>query len=214
MDLQVVFLSLFGIISAVYLTTLAFKPGILQYILKSCLMPILLVVYIYGVGSNNVFLPVIAALVFAWIGDVLLVKINNISCFKFGLASFLIGHLFYIVSMYRLIDSFHIPAFLVSVLIAACFCVIAFKAVKPSKEMKIPVIAYEMIIMLLAIFACQLFMAQNSAFGVLVFAGSLCFVVSDTFFALETFRGYKIYFWAMLTYISAQILIILGFCAL
>ena len=177
-------------------------------------MPILLVVYISNVGLNNIFWPIITALIFAWMGDVLLVKIDNILCFKLGLASFLIGHLLYIVAMYKFAQPFHIPVLLVSILIAGCFGVIAFKAVKPSKEMKIPVIAYETIIMLMAIFACQLFMCQNSAFGALVFAGSMCFVVSDTFLALETFRGYKIYFLVMFTYISAQLIIILGFCAL
>jgi len=213
MSLQIIFLAILGVVSVVYLVTLAFKPGLFQFILKGCLMPLVFAVYFFG--TNTILLPVVLALVFAWIGDVLLVRITNILWFKLGLASFLVGHIFYCIAMSGFIRPLNIPVLVVSIVFAAVFCIVAYKVVRPSKQMRIPVIAYEAIIMIMAIFACQLFIAQMSAakyFGALVFAGSICFVVSDTLLALRTFRRARIYFGVMITYIAAQLLIALGFC--
>jgi len=217
MNIQFILLVIFGVVSVVYLTTLAFKPGLFQFILKGTLMPLVLGIYIFGVGANNIFLPIVLALIFAWIGDVLLVRITNILWFKLGLASFLVGHICYIAAMYGFAQPFNIPVLIISIAAAACFGVTAYKVVRPSKQMRIPVIAYETIIMVMAIIALQLFLSQSNsnhtAFGVLVFAGSICFVISDTLLALRTFRRVKIYFAVMVTYIAAQLLIALGFCA-
>ena len=216
MDLQIIFLVILGVVSAVYLVTLAFKPGLFQFILKGCLMPLVLAVYISG--GNTVLLPVVLALVFGWIGDVMLVRITSITWFRLGLASFLIGHICYCIAMSGFILPLHIPVLVISLIVAAGFCVAAYKVIKPGKQMRIPVIAYEIIIMVMAVFACQLFLAQLDAgkvmFGVLVFAGSVCFVISDTLLALKTFRKVKIYFVVMLFYIAAQFLITLGFCSI
>ena len=212
MNLKLIFLIILGVVSIVYLITLKFKPGVFQFILKGLLMPVILCIYIFGIGTADIFWPVVLALVFAWIGDILLLKITNILWFKLGLASFLIGHIFYCIAMYGFIRPFNILAFVISVIIAASFGVFIFKYIKPSKQMKIPVIAYEAIIMVMVIFALQLFLSQMSLFGALVFAGSLCFVTSDTLLALKTFRRKKFYFAVMITYIAAQLLITLGFC--
>jgi len=216
MELKYIFLIIFAAVSLVYLITLGFKPALFQFILKGCLMPLVLAVYITSAGTENIYWPVVFALVFAWIGDVLLVKITNILWFKLGLASFLIGHVFYCIAMYGYIVPFNITVLIISAL-AACFIgVLIFKIVKPGKQMRIPVIAYEIIILFMAIFALQLFLSQyitnGSLFGILVFAGSILFVASDFMLALRTFRRVKIYFAVMITYISAQLLITHGFC--
>ena len=82
--------------------------------------------------------------------------------------------------------------------------------------MRIPVIAYEAVILVMAVFALQLFISQflekNHLFGLLIFAGSVCFIASDTMLALRTFRRVKIYVTVMITYIAAQFLITAGFC--
>jgi len=216
MELKYIFLTVFALVSLIYLITLSFKPALLQFILKGCLMPLVLAVYITTAGTQNIYWPVVFALVFAWIGDVLLVRITNILWFKLGLASFLIGHIFYCIAMYRYIAPFNITVLLMSAALACCFGVILFKIVKPSRQMKIPVIAYEIVILIMAIFALQFFLSQyiagGSLFGILVFAGSILFVASDTLLALRTFRRIKMYFAVMLTYIPAQLLITLGFC--
>ncbi|GBU28145.1 YhhN-like protein [Treponema sp. R8-4-B8] len=207
------FLIALGVVSLVYIITLFFKESVFQFILKSCLVPFILAVYISG--PNKHLLTIILALVFAWLGDVLLIKINNPFFFKFGLASFLIGHIFYIITMFSYAMPLdHFPILIISVAAAVCYGIIAFKMVKPSPEMKIPVIAYETIILIMVISALQLFLAHGSWFGILIFAGSLCFLASDTMLALVTFRKKPLFVYVMITYIAAQLLITLGFCLL
>jgi uncharacterized membrane protein YhhN len=98
--------------------------------------------------------------------------------------------------------------------------------------MKIPVIFYETVIVAMAIFALQVFLVQGGLSGAhggagtvppgtvpagtLVLAGSLCFLTSDSILARFTFGSKPKYgdFLVMLTYLAAQFLITLGFCAL
>ncbi|MCL2214613.1 MAG: lysoplasmalogenase [Treponema sp.] len=214
MELKVILLIIFGVVSVIYLITLGYKPAVFQYILKGLLIPLLLAIYLSSV--NIIFWPVVLALVFAWIGDVLLVKITNILWFRLGLASFLIGHICYIAAMHGFINPFNVTILVVSIIAAGGLGIFIYKVVKPGKQMKIPVIAYETVILVMVIFALQLFLSQFIAhgliFSLLILSGSICFVVSDTLLALRTFRKVKIYFAVMITYIAAQFLITLGFC--
>jgi len=212
MNLMFIFLAILGVVSVVYLVSLFFKQGLFQAILKGCLMPLVLAVYIFG--AKVILWSIVLALVFGWLGDIFLLKGSVSRFFILGLASFLLGHICYIIAMYGFARPFHTAAFVISIAVAVCLGILIFKIVRPSAEMKIPVIAYEATIMTMAVFALQLFLAQRSAFGVLVLAGSLCFVVSDTTLAYDTFRKGPKYaaFIIMLTYIAAQLLITLGFC--
>jgi len=210
MNLHIIFLIILAVVSVVYLTTLFFKASIFQHILKGCLIPLILAVYL--TGANIILLPIILALAFAWAGDVLLIKISNLLCFRLGLASFLIGHLCYIIAMSGYAMPFNVPVLIISAAAAAVLAVFLFRVIKPTSEMKIPVIAYETIILIMAIFALQLFLAQGSTFGIFVLIGSVNFVASDTSLALTTFRNKPYYVFCMTTYIAAQLLIALGFC--
>jgi uncharacterized membrane protein YhhN len=110
---------------------------------------------------------------------------------------------------------FNIPFLIISALIAAGLGFSLFKIVKPTSEMKIPVIAYETVILVMAIFALQVFLNHHdSSFGTLVFIGSLCFVASDSSLAMVTFQKKPYYVFCMATYIAAQLLITLGFSAI
>jgi len=212
MNIHFVLLIILAVVSLVYLITLFFKESVLQFILKSCLIPLILAVYI--TGANIIILPIILALVFAWIGDVTLIKINNLVCFRIGLASFLIGHIFYIIAMFKHAMPLHYPAFFISISIGVCLGFLLIKIIKPTAEMKIPVIFYAATILVMAISALQLFLSQGGLFGILVFAGSICFVASDTSLAMVTFQKKPYYVFCMATYIAAQLLITLGFCRL
>ena len=212
MDLKLVFLLILGVVSVVYLVLLFFKQGIFQSVLKGCLIPLILAVYIFG--AEKILVSVVLALVFGWIGDVLLLNGSDFRFFRFGLASFLIGHICYIIAMYGFARPFHLIALVVSIAAAVCIGILLFKIIRPIPEMKIPIIAYEITILTMAIFALQLFLAQDFSFGAFVLAGSLCFLVSDSTLAFDTFRKRLKYgaFLIMLTYIAAQLLITLGFC--
>jgi len=209
MELKLVFLVILGVVSVVYIVTLLFKESIFQFILKGCLVPLVLAVYVSS--ANTVLLPIVLALIFGWLGDVLLIKMSNLLCFRLGLASFLLGHIFYIVMMIIYSQPLNITVLIISIIAAVCYAIIIYKFVKPTNEMKIPVIAYETILMTMAIFAVQLFFTQGGKFGALVLAGSLCFIASDSMLALLTFRKKALNVPVMLTYIAAQLLIVLGF---
>ncbi|MCL1849798.1 MAG: lysoplasmalogenase [Bacteroidetes bacterium] len=179
--------------------------------MKGCLVPLILAVYLSG--ANTILLTIILALVFGWLGDIFLLKISNLLCFRLGLASFLLGHILYIVTMITYAQPFNIIVLIISIIVAIGYGIISFKMVQPSPDMRIPVIAYETILLAMAIFALQLFLAQGGKFGALVFAGSLFFVASDTMLAFATFRKKALNVPVMITYIAAQLLIILGFVA-
>jgi len=213
MTLKLVFLVILGVVSVVYLTLLFFKYGLLQAILKGCLVPLILAVYIFG--AEKILVPVVLGLIFGWAGDVLLLKGSNSLFFKLGLASFLLGHICYIIAMYAFAVPFNIAVLIISVVAAVCYGLFLFKTLHPTAEMRIPIIAYEITILTMVIFALQLFLAQGASFGIFVLAGSVCFIVSDSTLAYDIFRKKLKYgaFIIMLTYIAAQLLIALGFCA-
>ena len=181
-------------------------------ILKGCLLPLILAVYIFG--AQIILVPIVLALIFGWIGDILLLKIGDLRFFRIGLASFLTGHICYIIAMFGYAQPFNIPFLVCGIAVAVILGFLIFKTVRPNAEMKIPVIFYEMVIFIMAIFAVQLFLAQGGYFGGFVLAGSLCFVASDGMLSYDTFRGKTKYgdFFVMGTYILAQLFIILGFC--
>jgi uncharacterized membrane protein YhhN len=214
MELKLIFLIVLAVVSVIYLITLFFKDSIMQFILKACLLPLIAAIYIFG--TEKLLIPIILALIFGWIGDVFLLKIGNLLSFRLGLASFLIGHICYIIAFFNYIKPLNINVLIVSIISAFGLGVCIFKLVQPGKDMKYPVIAYEIIIMLMAISAVQIFFVSGGVFGILVMAGSICFVVSDGTLAYDTFRKKtKIgSFVVMLTYIAAQLLITLGFCAI
>jgi uncharacterized membrane protein YhhN len=213
MDLKLIFLVILAAVSAVYLVSLFFKKGIVQAVLKCCLVPLILAIYIFG--AENILAPIVLALVFGWLGDIFLLDISDPRRFKLGIAGFLLGHICYIIAMFNYARPFYTTVLVVSIAVVIVLGFSIVKIARPGKEMKIPVIAYAAIIMAMAIFAVQVFAVQGGAFGALVLAGSLCFVASDSTLAYVIFRKPSKLgdFFVMLTYIAAQLLITLGFSA-
>jgi uncharacterized membrane protein YhhN len=173
-------------------------------------MPALLVFYL--LGGERVFYPVIAALIFCWAGDILLIYKDKQIFFKLGLAAFLIGHVFYISAFLTLAGSVNNLALIISVAIAIPVTLSILKLLKAPKPMKIPVAVYAVVIMLMSISALQLMLARPGFSGPLVFAGSIVFLFSDTFMAYLLFNGKPKHFnfITMLPYIIAQGGIIMG----
>jgi uncharacterized membrane protein YhhN len=205
-----VFITIFLGISAVHLVSLLLKKRNIAAVTKICLLPPLLGVYVCG--TENLFVPVIFALIFGWGGDVLLLKISDIRFFRLGLASFLIGHLCYIPSFIFFTEKINAAVLLVSIALGFSLCFVIYLIIRPEKAVSLFVIAYEIVIMLMSLSALQLMLSRRDIRGLLVFAGSLCFLVSDTLLACFTFRGKVKYgdFLVMLLYIAAQALIIGG----
>jgi uncharacterized membrane protein YhhN len=205
-----VFVALFIGMSAAQLVSLILLKRKLQVITKIFLLPLLLAVYV--LGADRLFVPVILAMIFGWGGDVFLLKISDLRFFRLGLVSFLIGHLCYIPSFVYVTGTFNLLAFVISVAAAVPLGFVIHSIIRPVKAMDLPAVCYEIIIMLMSLSALQLLLSRRDGWGLLIFAGSLCFLISDTLLAYFTFRTKPKHgdFFVMLSYLAAQSGIIWG----
>jgi uncharacterized membrane protein YhhN len=205
-----VFTALFIGVSVAHLVSLVILKRKLQIVTKICLLPLLLAIYVFG--ARNLFVPVIFALIFGWGGDVFLLKIRDLRFFRLGLASFFTGHLCYIPSFLYGAERLNVWALVISAALAVPAGFAVHAIIKPKKEMNLPAICYEIIILLMSLSALQLLLSRRDGWSLLVFAGSLCFLISDTILAYFTFRTKpkRGDFFVMLSYIAAQSGIIWG----
>ncbi len=208
--MEQILLGIFILISVIHLFTAFFEIEKPRKITKLFLLPLLLIYFILTTGK--LFIPVLFAAVFGWLGDFFLIDIEKPVRFKLGLASFLLGHLCYIPSFILFTGTFEIQVLIISYIIAIPLGFLIVKAIAPAKEMMIPVILYTLVILSMSIFALQLMLYNITPWSIMVFIGSLLFICSDTILAFFTFRKKpkRGDFYIMLPYISAQTFIIIG----
>ena len=214
-----IFLAIFGIATVVHIVAIILGKEKLRQISKCLVIPPLLAAYV--AGAETQFLFVIPALILGWIGDVLLLKINKSIYFKLGLASFLLGHICYIIVFFDVLGIFgsggaaghlNIPAILIFTPPAIVLGAVVFRLIKPTKEMFFPVIFYMIVLETMTLFGFQTFLFNPDTAGLLILAGCICFMVSDTILAYYTFRKLKLSgaVLIMAYYILAQAEIVLG----
>lgn len=188
-----------------------------QFFSKPLLMLILLV---YFWTNTRNFIPqknlIMLALFFSWLGDIfLLFDKQKPQLFIFGLAAFLIAHLFYIVYFYQIGTKnavkrkLNIPAAL-AVLI---YVVSLFTLLAPNLgTLQIPVAVYTLALSMMLLASIHAFDFNKHDFAKLCVAGTSLFVVSDSLLAINRF--YQPFAFAgvliMLTYAVAQFLITVG----
>ena len=156
---------------------------------------------------------VLAALVFSWLGDVLLIPKDARRAFLAGLVSFLLGHLLYAVAFSRLgLDGGWLAAGAVFVAIAAT---VALRWLMPHVEgpMIWPVRAYVVVISAMVVAAAG---ATGETGIALVLAGALLFYVSDLAVARERFvaKTFTNKLWGLPTYYGGQVLLALSVAAI
>ena len=222
MNAMWIFLILFALTGLVHVTAILSGKRTLRRISKAFIIPFLLAVYIAGAGTWPLF-PIFA-LVFGWMGDLLLIRIDKKICFKLGLASFLLGHLFYIICFMWFLGFFgfggavkvNVMVMAFSIPLAIAGGIILLRLIKPTKEMFIPVIVYMIVIVTLTLWGLQVFIFNPGFAGALVFFGCLSFMLSDSILAYYTFRMQNRKSSALLMsfYMLAQAGIILGVIAL
>jgi len=183
---------------------------IARSITKCLLMPVLLVYYC--VTANSPLVVAILAIVFSWLGDVVLLGKANMNYFRLGMVAFLLSHVFYIVTLVGLTHSWHIPALIASIVVAVAAVAVLPRVVKPPKGMLIPIIVYGVAITAMSICALQYALSAPSAPSIALFVGSLVFIFSDALLAYLSFGRQPKYFNAitMPPYIIAQVLIVIG----
>jgi uncharacterized membrane protein YhhN len=187
-----------------------------HYIVKMTLMPALIIL-LSSAKENKGKKIILAGLIFSWIGDgLLLFESKDPMFFICGLASFLATHIFYIIYFLN-INSPKVsllkkmPILIVPVLAYAGALV--WLLFPHLGAMKIPVMAYAVVISTMLI--CSLYARGkvNKAAGNLYVLGAIAFVLSDSLLAINKFyqpipsAGVLI----MLTYCAAQFLIVTGF---
>ena len=177
---------------------------------KAALMPVLLIYYIET--ANNTLIVAIIAIVFSWLGDIFLIRKEEPKFFRLGLVAFLLSHVFYIVTLALMTRGFHIPALVVSIAVALVAELLLPKIINPPKAMRGAVIVYGIVILAMCVYALQYMLSGLSPGSILLFAGSIVFVFSDTLMTYLSFGNKPKYFNAitMLPYIIAQGLIIFG----
>jgi len=218
--IEYIFLILFLIDSTIHLACAIKENRNILLLTKPLLMPLLALYFTFGALSLNIFnWLIVAALIGGFLGDTFLMFPNKEKLFLIGMASFLIGHVFYIIFFLStigtsyIINSLAIPFLIIPVLVIIYLLLPKIK--DGLGEMKIPVYVYMITITTMHVFAilrainyplyCPCFL--------FVYLGSLLFIFSDALIAYDKFNDSKILyirFYIMITYISAQYLIIQG----
>ena len=170
----------------------------------------------YCLSAEPVLLTVVLALIFSWIGDVLLIPKGN-KWFTAGGISFMISHFFFVITYAKMTDPDKISTAALILLPAAFFIatVIIFRKLRPylPKALFWPMMLYLLINGAMNCFAWFRSMSSPGAAAAITAAGALLFYVSDTslFFVRFNENGrLKTHFLVMLTYSLGEFLIVLG----
>lgn len=188
----------------------------IEYISKPLII-IFLVVYILIQTSNTKSALkkwILAALFFSWAGDVLLMFQQNESLFfLLGLSAFLIAHIFYIVFFHQVRIKEKLKSNWLFLLIVVVYYAGLVSFLSPYLgDMKLPVRIYGLVISFMFMLAMHMLFIRNKNAGLLMMAGALLFVISDSVLAINKF--YQSFELAgvviMLTYGIAQFFITEG----
>ncbi|MDT9696112.1 lysoplasmalogenase [Streptomyces sp. P17] len=193
-----VLLTAFGLAALVDLGSLAagYDPG--HIVAKPLLMP-LLAGYAALSGAPRLL---VAALLFGWGGDVLLLS-DAEPAFLAGMGSFAAGHVCYLL-LFKARGG-HQPILLAGYSVALTTTVAALWPDLPA-DLRVPVAGYSLLLTAMAYRA-------GSRFGLLAGFGGALFMLSDTLIATgvaEWPQPPRPDLWIMLTYIAAQILLVVG----
>lgn len=178
---------------------------------KPLLMPLLLLFYLLT-AANPVPL-LIAALVFGFLGDTLLLGSGRF--FPAGLLAFMLGHICYISLFISHTAWKSVPtwAFAAAVLYIAYGFWLMRRLLPGLGKMKLPGFLYLGCILLMSLTALLRAAGDPGVQTALPFIGSLFFIVSDSLLSLDAFTGNKKIRGPiiMITYLGAQALIMAGF---
>ncbi|MFT6826923.1 MAG: putative membrane protein YhhN [Roseivirga sp.] len=211
-------LVIFFTISIGHLAAIALELPLFAEVTKPMLMMALLVHFNQSVPKTALSKFVNAALILSAIGDTLLIfNDENPLFFMLGLGSFLLAHLVYIFLNLNLIDiedrkiKFHWRD-----IIFAGFGLFMFRLLRPNLgEMMIPTLIYTVVICMMGITASKRIGKTSKRSFQLIMIGAITFMISDSLLAINKFYVAIDHadLLIMLTYITAQFLIISGIIA-
>ena len=209
------YLKIFVGISVFYLLLIAIGKEDLAWYFKPLLLPGLLL----ATNESKSFPTkkwLVLALIFSWIGDVILMFADKGELFFiFGLVSFLIGHILFITLFIKQ-ETVNTPnrlIFGIGVLAVAAYLYTMLTILLPSLgDLKIPVSVYAFVISLMLVMAIRGALTWTSPMNILILNGAVAFVTSDSILAVNKFFSPlpNASLLIMSTYLIAQYLITFG----
>ena len=207
-------LTLFFIVTGVHLYASLRKDKALRAKTKPFILLTLLAFYCFS--AEPVLPTVVFALIFSWIGDVLLIPAGN-KWFTAGGISFMISHFFFMITYAGMTDMSRVPAaaLIALPLLFAAATVIIFIKLQPHlpKALFWPMLLYLLINGGMNCFAWFRSLSAPGSAAVITAVGALLFYISDTALFFVRFNKdsrLQTHFLVMLTYSLGELLIVLG----
>ncbi|MHA1680698.1 MAG: lysoplasmalogenase [Promethearchaeota archaeon] len=213
MFIHAILLCLLGGFLLVNLVSIVKNSKMLRYVSKPLLVPTIITIHLAYNPSISWLLVI--GLIFGFLGDVFLLDKDDNRNFILGLASFLVGHIVYII-LFAITSDYSLltPAFLLFIIPYLIIAIFLSKILKivPAK-MKGPVMVYMVVISLMSFLALMRMPSASTASFWWVFAGSISFMVSDSVLAIAVFadKDARWHVVVMSTYVFAQLFITIGF---
>ena len=212
--MKYVFLAVFFISTAFHLYASIKKDTRKRNISKPFILLSLLGFYVLAAKAPST--AIILALIFSWLGDVLLIP-KGVKWFTAGGIAFMISHAFFIAGYLKDVDFSKISGVLVVFLAVFFFAVVAylFSKLKPHlpKALFYPMFLYLLINGAMNCFAIFRCVSGPSAATLTTAIGAALFFVSDTSLFFVRFNKesrLKTHFLVMLTYSIGELMIVLG----
>ena len=139
--------------------------------------------------KNDLKKWIIIALLFSWLGDVLLMlQGDNSIFFLLGLSAFLLAHIFYILFFHFVRIRENVKSRWYLLLLVVIYYALLISILSPwLGEMKLPVRIYGIVISFMFMLAMHMLFIKNNRAGLLMMAGALLFVISDSVLAINKF---------------------------
>ena len=200
----------FGVLLAIHIAGLLMDIPLATSLTKPLLVPCLMVLVWLQSRTIRGHGIILAALFFSWLGDLLLMLPGE-DFFMGGLAAFLSAHICYIWIFSR--EATYHPLRVLPFLMYVALLLAGPLNGKLPENLQIPVYSYVVVITTMGIVA-SLRSTQRPGYE-LILIGSILFILSDSFLALNKFSGPLPLsgLWVMLTYGLAQYFIVKGYLA-
>lgn len=181
---------------------------------KPLLMP-LLILYLYRFAEGAVTLPrllLLGALIFSWVGDLLLMKPEDEMYFLGGLGAFFIAQVIYLLTLYK--SGYRRPGWSWGAAMPfVIYTIILLLVLLPKTgSLLVPVLIYGLSITMMGVMASlrrnvTSVDSYNSAL-----TGAVLFILSDSLLAIDKFIEDLPYagVWVMMTYLAAQYFLVTG----
>ena len=212
--MRYLFLAVFVLSTVIHLVASLRKDTRMRNISKPFILLSLLGFYVFT--ARSVSAAIVLALIFSWIGDVLLIP-KGVKWFTAGGISFMISHAFFIAGYWKDVVFSRIPG-LLSIILALFFAAMVayiFSKLKPHlpKALFYPMFLYLLINGAMNCFAIFRCVSIPTAATVITAIGAALFFVSDSALFFVRFKKdgrLKTHFLVMLTYSIGEFLIVCG----